>query len=460
MDALRTLARLDFERWAIRRGSKSDGIAGEGDAVKRLKDKLAKALAAERETLQNLAKNSGAKVVDKTTVEQIVHGAHGIKSLICDTSSVPPDKGLIIRGQPISALADKLPEEIYWLLLTGQLPDKEDLAALQAELSARAELPGYVWKVLDQMPSDAHAMCLLNTGILCMERESVFRKRYEEKMAKDGFGDATFEDALTLMARVPVLAAGIYRRKFKKAEPIAPNPKLDWGANYAHMLGIADPKGEFAQLLRLYLVLHCDHESGNVSAMTATTVNSALSDLYYALAAGFNGLAGPLHGLANQECLTWVLNLMKRHGGMPTVDQIKKEAEETIAAKRVIPGYGHGVLRVIDPRFESFVAFGRTRCANDPVFQTVLRVFEAVPAVLKQYPKIKNPCPNVDAASGSLLYHYGLTDQDYYTVLFAVGRTMGITAQCTVARGLMLPIVRPTSVTSGWLIEAAKTAKE
>lgn len=424
--------------------------------MKTLKDKLAKSLAAHREELQGLLKTKGSKVVDQVCVEQILTGAKGIHSLLCDTSSVPPDKGLIVRGRPIAELTGKLPEEVFFLLLTGELPSAAEVEELRAELVRRATVPAYVWNVLDAMPGDSHPMCQLGTALLSMQGESVFAREYARGMPKDRYGDATLEDALNVVARIPVIAAGIYRKKYNKGPRIELDAKADWGANCVRMLGLPDPGGEFTRLLRLYLVLHCDHESGNVSALTASAVNSALSDLYYALSAGLNGLAGPLHGLANQECLNWVLGLVKKYGGAPTVGQIEQFATETLAAKRVIPGYGHGVLRITDPRFTAFVEFGRKHCPNDPVLKTVLNVFEALPQVLKAKTKMKSPWPNVDAASGALLYHYGLTETDYYTVLFAVSRALGICAQAVVARGLGLQIVRPSSVTTEWLRQAAK----
>ncbi|MBI3828897.1 MAG: citrate (Si)-synthase [Planctomycetes bacterium] len=420
----------------------------------RLKDKLAQVLAGHRQELQNLLKSSGTKAVDQVTAEQIFSGARGIHSLLCDTSSVPPDKGLIIRGHPIAELTELFPEEIFYLLLTGEIPDKADVEEIRGEFSRRAAVPDYVWHVLDALPADSHPMCMLNTAILSMQRDSVFARKYEEGMPKDQYWEATLEDALNIIARMPAIAAWVYRKRFKKGPRLDGDASLDWAANYAHLLSVADMKGGFPSLMRLYMVLHCDHESGNVSAMTAATVNSALSDLYYSLSAGLNGLAGPLHGLANQECLTWLMETMKKYGGVPTVEQITRDAEETIAAKRVVPGYGHAVLRVTDPRFSAFVEFGKAHCADDPIFKSVLNVYEAVPKVLKKYPKIKNPWPNVDAASGALLAHYGLTEQRYYTVLFAVSRSLGICAQAILARGLGQPIIRPTSVTTSWLKKA------
>jgi citrate synthase len=426
--------------------------------VATLKEVLAARIPAERQRAKDFIKQHGTKVVDHVAIEQIYGGMRGISCLLCDTSSVPADKGLIIRGRPIAELAGLLPEETFWLLLTGELPDKAGLAALQSELTARAQVPEYVWRVLDAMPANAHPMALYNTAMLCMEGESIFHKRYNEGLRKDDFWDATYEDCLTIIARAPAIAAGIYRKRFNKGPRVKDAGGADWAANYVRLLGLPDPKGELVKLMRLYLVLHCDHENGNVSAMTTYTVNSALSDMYYAYSAGMNGLAGPLHGLANQEGLNWVLEAMTKFGGAPTHGQMKAYAAETLNAGKVIPGYGHGVLRVTDPRFECFYEFGRKHCPDDPVFKTVITIFETVPEVLKQVHKIKNPWPNVDAVSGSLLHHYGLTESIYYTVLFGVSRSLGVSAQSIWARALGVPIVRPKSVTSRWLEQQANAS--
>jgi citrate synthase len=427
--------------------------------MSKLQEKLAQQVPGLRETVKKLTKDTGSVKISDVTVEQAYGGMRGVKSLVCDTSEVPPDKGLIIRGIPVAQLTEQLPEETFWLLLTGEKPGADELADLKADLRARAKVPEYVWAVLKAMPADSHPMVMLNTAILVMEKESVFRKRYDAGMKKDEYWIATLEDALNIVAVLPEVAAGVYRMRFGKGPRIAPDAKLDWAGDYAAMLGIPDPTGNFDKLMRLYMVLHSDHESGNVSAMTTATVNSALSDLYYSLSAGLNGLAGPLHGLANQECLAWVLDTNKKFGGNPTKEQIKAYAEETLSAGRVIPGYGHAVLRITDPRFDAFLAFGKKYMADDPVFSTVANVFDTVPDILKTIQKIKDPWPNVDAGSGALLYHYGMTEFAYYTVLFSVSRALGVCAQAVVARAMGLPITRPKSVTTKWLqAEVAKAA--
>lgn len=423
-----------------------------------LHDALGKLIPKWREDIQEFMKEFADAEVSKVTLKQVYGGMRGVRALICDTSAVEPDRGLVIRGIHVKDLTERLPEEVFWLLLTGSLPDEQSLHTLQSELKKRAKVPDYVWKVLEAMPKDSHPMCMFDTAILCMERESIFRKRYDEGMTKNEYWEATLDDAMTIIACLPEIAAGVYRLRFNKGPRIKSNPSLDWSADYVNMLGIPDPSGDFARLMRLYLVLHSDHESGNVSANSAATVNSALSDLYYALSAGLNGLAGPLHGLANQECLQWVLETMKKFNGTPTNEQLEKYAWETLESGKVVPGYGHAVLRVTDPRFDAFLAFGKKYCADDPVFQTVAKVFDVVPNVLKQVKKIKDPWPNVDAGSGALLWKYGLQEFPYYTVLFSVSRALGICSQAVIARALGQPIIRPKSSTTDWLKKNLKSA--
>lgn len=426
--------------------------------MSRLHDKLAAIIPSMRQEIQGIIKEHGDKVMSQVTVRQAYGGMRGVKALVCDTSEVPPDKGLVIRGIPLKELTDRLPEEIFWLLCTGELPTKEDLADLQKELQKRGDVPGYVWKVLEAMPKDSHPMAMLDTGILAMERESVFRKRYDEGIKKTEYWEPTLEDSLNLLARISPLAAGVYRMRFNKGPRIASKKDLDWAANYAHMLGVPDPTGEFANLMRLYMVLHSDHEGGNVSAHTCHCVGSALSDTYYAVSAGLNGLAGPLHGLANQECLNWTLMVNKKFNGVPSNDQLRQFAQDTLDSGKVVPGYGHAVLRITDPRFDAFHAFGARVCPDDPVYATVAKVYEVVPDVLKQIQKIKDPWPNVDAASGCLLYHFGMTEFSYYTVLFSVSRAMGMCSQLVVSRAWGEAIERPKSHTTHWVKAFVKSA--
>ncbi|MFA6979042.1 MAG: citrate (Si)-synthase [Ignavibacteriaceae bacterium] len=414
-------------------------------------EKLQEKIGTWRSELSELAKANGDKIVSEVTVAQLLGGMRGVKGVMCDTSNVPQDKGLIIRGMPLADLVEKSPEEVFYLLLTGELPDVAELEDFSHRLKLRKTIPSYVWDVLKAMPKDTHPMVMLNTAILVLQRESIFAKMYEKGMKKDEYWKHTLEDALNIVAKLPGLAAAVYRLRFNKGPLLHPNPDQDLSGDFVHLMGLDSSPHEFYELVKLFLSSHADHEGGNVSAFTTLTVNSALSDLYYSMSAGFDGLAGPLHGLANQEVVKWILETMKLFGGNPTREQIAQYAHETLESGKVIPGYGHAVLRVVDPRFTAFMNFGKKYCKEDPLFQTVEHIFETVPGILQTIAKIKDPWPNIDAISGSIIYHYGIKEFSYYTVIFALSRGIGLAAQAVVNRGLQYPIVRPKSVTTPWL---------
>lgn len=416
-----------------------------------LKLELRKQIPKVQNEIEQLIIDKGDKKISDVTVGQAYSGLRGIKAFVCDTSSVSADKGLIIRGIPLLEITHILPEEVFFLLLTGRLPNKDELADLKKDFSSRLEVPDYVWRVLSEMPDDTHPMTLFNTGILAMQNESVFRKKYDAGMPKTEFWEAILEDGIQLLAKLPTLGAGIYRMRFKKGDRITPDSNKDWAGNFVHMIGLPDDTGDFHKLMQLYFMLHCDHEGGNVSAFASHTVASALSDPYYAVTAGLNGLAGPLHGLANQECLKFVLSVRDEFGGVPSEEELKKYCWERLNNGRVIPGYGHAVLRCPDPRFTAFIKFGQKHLKDDDIFSIVDRLFNVVPDVLQEQGKAKNPWPNVDAASGSLLYYYGLKEFNFYTVLFSISRTMGMISQMVWERALGIPITRPKSVTTDWI---------
>ena len=416
-----------------------------------LKERLRQQIPQVQNNINELITEKGNEKISDVTVAQAYSGLRGIKAFVCDTSSVSADKGLIIRGIPLLDITHISPEEVFYLLIAGELPSDEELADLKNEFSKHLDVPGYVWDVLDAMPDDSHPMTMFNTGILAMQGQSVFRERYDNGMGKSEFWEAILDDGIRLLAKLPNLGAGIYRMRFKKGDRIQPDINLDWAGNFVHMIGLPDESGNFHKLMQLYFMLHCDHEGGNVSAFAAHTVASALSDPYYSVCAGLNGLAGPLHGLANQECLKFVLGIRDEFNGVPSIEELKEYCWNRLNKGRVIPGYGHAVLRCPDPRFTAFINFGQKHIKDDEVFSIVDRLFEVVPDVLQSHGKAKNPWPNVDAASGSLLQYYGLKEFNYYTVLFSISRSMGMIAQMVWERALGIPITRPKSITTEWI---------
>jgi citrate synthase len=402
-----------------------------------------------QDEVRSVVKEKGDVKISDVTVSQAYGGMRGIKGLNCETSAVSADKGLIIRGYPLLEITHISPEEVFYLLLTGDLPDADALLDIQTQLREHQEVPDYVWNILEAMPENSHPMTMLTTAIQSMQVDSLFANKYDEGMDKADFWKWTLEDGIRLVAKLTGIGAGIYRMRFNKGERIAPDNSLDWAGNFAQMLGIEGD--DFKKLMRLYLMLHSDHEGGNVSAFSSLTVASALSSPFLSVSAGLNGLAGPLHGLANQECLKFVLEVRDHFDGVPSVEELREFCWDRLNGGRVIPGYGHAVLRCSDPRFTAFIDFGKAYIQNDDIFSIVGSLFEVVPSVLKEQGKAKNPWPNVDAASGSLLYYYGLTEFNYYTVLFSLSRAMGMISQMVINRALGIPITRPKSVTTEWI---------
>lgn len=399
--------------------------------------------------IHSVIKNKGQKVISEVTVSQAYGGMRGVKGLTCETSAVSADRGLIIRGYPLTDISHISPEEVFYLLLTGELPDSDAVNDIQDQLKNNQKVPEYVWKILESMPKNSHPMTMLTTAIQSMQVDSIFVKKYNDGTPKTDLWKWTLDDGITLLSAIPIIAAGIYRMRYNKGDRIEPDKTLDWAGNFAHMLGIQDE--DFKKLMRLYLMLHCDHEGGNVSAFSSLTVASALSSPFLSVAAGLNGLAGPLHGLANQECLKFVLDVKDHFKTVPSDEDLKDFCWDRLNNGRVIPGYGHAVLRCPDPRFSAFMDFGENYIRNDDIFSIVQSLFKVVPPVLLEQGKAKNPWPNVDAASGSLLYYYGLKEFNYYTVLFSISRSMGIIAQMVINRAMGIPITRPKSVTTEWI---------
>jgi citrate synthase len=428
-----------------------------------LHEKISEQLPQWRERIRTLAKDHAEVVVDTVTIGEVVGGMRDIKSLLTDVSFVDPAHGILFRGMTIPEILKNLPKArggklplvggLYYLLMIGEVPTKEQAQAVEAEWADRAEVPDYVFKMLRAMPKDTHPMTLFSQAVLALQHDSLFAKKYHS-LKKDVYWEAALEDSLNLTAKLPLIAAYIYRMKyFGETKKLKYNPKQDYGMNFARLMKVVNKK-EYAELMRLYFIIHSDHESGNASAHATHLVGSTLADVYYSFSSGLNALAGPLHGLANQESLAWLLDVHKRFGGVPSREDLYKFAWDTLNSGHVIPGYGHGVLRVIDPRFVTQMEFAKKRFPNDELLRLANMVLDVVPTVLKEQGKAKSPAPNVDAISGTLQYYYGVREFDFYTVLFGVGRALGVSANYVWARALGQPIERPKSMTTQMLEEA------
>jgi citrate synthase len=387
-----------------------------------------------------------------------------IKSLVTDISYLDPNEGIRFRDLTLEDTLKRLPkvpggempyvEGLVYLLLTGDIPTEAEIKEVAEEFNTRKAVPSYVFDVIKAMPIDTHPMVMFSAAVLSMQRESVFNHQYNSgSLKKNNYWDPTYEDALNLLAKLPEIGAFIYRYKYKNGNIIPSDPKLDFGGNFAHMMGIDKP---YDDVSRMYFIIHSDHESGNASAHTGHLVSSTLSDMYYSISAMTNALAGPLHGLANQEVLSWLQGVMKQMGDQePTEDLLKQFVWDTLKSGQVIPGFGHAVLRKTDPRYSAQRDFCLKHLPNDRLFKYVDILFKVVPPILLEQGKAKNPWPNVDAQSGVIQWYYGLRDYDYYTVLFAIGRAIGVASNLVWDRGLAYPLERPKSLTTKMLEDIA-----
>jgi citrate synthase len=381
----------------------------------------------------------------------------GMTGLVSETSLLDAQEGIRFRGYSIPELREKLPrvpggseplpEGLFYLMLIGELPTEEDVQHVTSVLQRRSHVPNHVFDTIEALPVTAHPMTQFVVGVMALQTESQFSKKYAAGLNKKDYWEAVFDDSMDLIARLPRVAAYIYRRKYKNGDHIQPNGLLDWAGNFAHMLGYDNTT--FMALMRLYMTIHADHEGGNVSAHTTHLVGSALSDPYLSFAAGMNGLAGPLHGLANQEVIKWIFEMQEElKTEEPSKEQIAEYVKKTLSEGKVVPGYGHAVLRKTDPRFTAQMEFGKKHMPDDKLVNTVWNIYEVVPPILQSMGKIKNPWPNVDAHSGSLLVHFGMKEYEYYTVLFGVSRALGVLASLCWDRALGFALERPKSVTT------------
>lgn len=373
------------------------------------------------------------RVLFELTEAHLNTGLRGVPVGTCRTSKVDPQQGVSYVGYPIKELAYRDPEEVVHLLLHRELPTADQLTGFKREMIDRSGLPDAVFEGLRALPRDGHPMAWFETGLLLLSMTNTS-------------GDWR-EDALNAIAKIPELVAAVFRLRSGWGEPIKSEPERGLVENFVHMLGVpnADPE-RLTRMLRVFYVLHMDHGGGNLSTFTGKAVASGHADLYSSLTAAMAGLSGPLHGRANQDCLNFV-----RSVGSSDPERIREFIQNALDNRKKIYGFGHAVLRAEDPRATIQYELGQKICPNDELFKTAFNMRTVAVEVLSSIKKISNPYPNVDAVSGTLLNASGLTDSDFYTVLFGLSRCSGIAAQIVDERlnlrdGKGVPIYRPKFV--------------
>lgn len=420
--------------------------------MSRLRERLREKIPGWRREIREMARGHGDAPLSAVTAARLLGGLRDVRAVRCDTSVIDPETGLLIRGIPVRKLADCGAEELFFLMCTGERPDPGALAELTETLQKRREIPAEFWSFIASLPDGLSAMRMFSMGALALAGHSPVPPPEARSVPRRDFWELALEEALDLLARLPALSAGIYRIKRLGKPPIPPSADLDFAENWARMLGLGDVPG-FVDFLRPYIVMHSDHEGANASVLAARVVNSTHADLYGSLSAAMNGLAGPLHGLASQTSLEFVDGLIERYGPSASDETVERHVREMLSEKKVIPGFGHAALRGPDPRYAELAERGRALGLDDPGFRIVQALERVVPPLLKEGGKVKMPHPNVDAATGVLLRHFGMDDPGFLTVMFSTAQAVGLCAQLVLARAMMEPIIRPRSVTTEWLRE-------
>merc|ERR1712168_1697273 len=360
-----------------------------------LRTTVAEKIPAMQEEVKAFRKSHGSAKIGDITVDSL-YGGMRMKGLVTETSVLDTEEGIRFRGYTIPECQEllpkapggeePLPEGLFWLLLTGEIPTEEQVRGLSAEWASRAELPSHVVTLLNNLPSNVHPMTQFASAIAALNSESKFAKAYEQGVHKSKYWEDTFEDSMVLVAKLPTVAAIIYRNLYRDGTSVgAIDEEKDWSWNYTDMIGYKDPL--FTELMRLYLTIHSDREGGNVSAHATHLVGSALSDPYLSFTAGMCGLAGPLHGLANQEVLVWLTQLREAVGDDVPDEKLHSYIWDTLKSGNVVPGYGHAVLRKTDPRYTCQREFALKHMPNDQMFKLVSQVYKLVPDILLEQGK-------------------------------------------------------------------------
>lgn len=381
-----------------------------------------------------------SEVLFTITKDNLESGLRGVPVGYCPTSSVDPQLGLFYAGYPVEKLAYNEPEEVIYLLFNRELPNAEQLAEFKKTLVAHSKLNPGVIENLRNLPKEGHPMKWFMHGLNLMGMYS-------------GTGDYK-EDAMNVVAQLPELVAAIYRIRSGWGDPIQSKPELGYIENFVHMLNPPDTNEHLLQLMKVFNVLHFDHGGGNLSTFVGKAIASGQEDMYGSLMGAMSALAGPLHGMANQECLRFLKTSLETVEDPTNETEVNNYIDKLFAEGKKLYGFGHAVLRVEDPRATVQYALGEKIAPDNKIFRMAVAMRKLGTEFLKKQEKVSNPYPNVDAVSGSLLTSVGLTDENYYTVLFGMSRCVGIAAQIIYERlearnGKGTPIIRPKYIYSG-----------
>ncbi len=367
--------------------------------------------------------------------ENLETGLRGYPVGYCTTSSVDPLKGLFYVGYPLSEIDCWEPEQVIYLLYYGHEGNSEEVAQFSKDLQKRATCSPDLTDHIRKLPRNGHPMKLFTAALLLAgiyEGQNQYR-----------------EDCLNLIAKVPEIAATVINHHAGKEVFKPSHPELGYMENFVQMLNISNIDSQkLVKAFKIFNILHYDHGGGNLSAFIGKAVASGLEDLYGSLAAAMCALAGSRHGRANQDCLTFVENLVKEIGEDAKEEEVERVLRNKLLNNELIYGFGHAVLRVEDPRATLLYRMTEHSYPDHSLVKMAHLLRKIGTKVLKENPKISDPYPNIDAISGIMLTAAGFPFPEYYTLLFGLARTVGISRQIVYEReeareGKGTPIVRP-----------------
>ena len=335
----------------------------------------------------------------------------GLLGIIVDETEIskvmPEINSLTYRGYAAQDLCARCDfEEVAYLILNKELPNKKQLKEFKKELSKEITLSKNLIDILKKIPKNSHPMDVARTTVSVMG--------LEDKETKDNSTKANLRKAIRIFAKTPTALAAFYRlRKGKKI--IAPKKKFSFSENFFHMCFGKVPNKEIVKAFDVSLILYAEH-SFNVSTFTARTITSSLSDIHGAITGAIASLKGPLHGGANEE----VMHMMKK---IKKPENALKWITKALKNKDVIMGFGHRVYKSGDSRVPTMREYFK-RVAIIKKDKTFEKIYDIVEKVMI---KEKNIYPNVDYPTGPT-YHLMGFDTDFFTPIFVISRITGWSA--------------------------------
>ena len=335
----------------------------------------------------------------------------GLDGIVAGQSSICFIDGykgeLVYRGINTDELAANATfEEVIYLLWHGSLPKKDELLKLQKELSTNRDLPEQVITFLRSVPKSSNPMDVLRTAVSLLGL-------YDEESSATST-EANWRKSVRLVAKLPTIVANFHRLR-SNGDYLKPEPSLNHSANFLYMINGVEPGTTASKTLDCALVLHADHEF-NASTFSARVTAATLSDIYSAITSAVGTLKGPLHGGANEDVMNMLLDIK-------TLNNIGPYLQKFFAQKKKVPGFGHRVYKVEDPRAKHLRKFSRQ--LGDTIGN--MKWYEMSEKIEEYVKKEKRLVPNVDFYSASTYYYLGIP-VDLFTPIFAVSRVAGWTA--------------------------------